>query len=92
MDKSTLITALATLADNDPRLAAVAAALNGEIRPDRPATMKLLSMGAACDRLGVSRATLWRLLKEGRVQAVEIRKGSRRIHEAELARFIEGKG
>lgn len=86
--KADLITTLAGLPDGDPRLSAVAAALADV--PNRPATLRLLSMGDACARLGCSRATLWRLLKENRIRAVEVRRGSRRVPEAELVRFVEG--
>lgn len=67
------------------------AVLSGDATSEAPRSLRLLSMGDACRALGVSRPTLWRLLREGRLSAVEVRKGSRRVPESELARFVEGR-
>jgi len=69
-------------------LAAVDAALAGK-KPDteRP-SLRLLRMGEAASETGLSRCTLWRAIKDGRLRAVEVRRGSHRIPESELRRFV----
>lgn len=92
MNKSEVLVWLAGLPDGAPELARVDAIRKGEAAPGAPAPVstRLLSMGAAAAALGVSRQTIWRLLNEGRLSAIEIRKGQRRIAEAELQRFVRG--
>ena len=68
-------------------MAAVDAALAGHPEPERP-SLRLYRMGEAASETGVSRCTLWRAIRESRLRAVEIRKGSLRIPEAELRRFV----
>ena len=69
------------------QLAAVDAALAGRPEPERP-TLRLYRMGQAATETGLSRTTLWRAIREGRLRAVEIREGSFRIPEGELRRFV----
>jgi len=45
---------------------------------------KLLTFAAAAKQLGVSRQTLWRMVKE-----IEIRKGSRRVPASALIDFVK---
>ena len=93
MSKSDLLVWLAGLADDSPELVGVDSIRRGKVdAPGAPAPVstRLLSMGAAAAALGVSRQTIWRLLNEGRLSAIEIRKGQRRIAEAELQRFVRG--
>jgi excisionase family DNA binding protein len=78
------------LLDATPQqLAAVDAALSGQTEPERP-SLRLLRMSEAARQTGLSRTTLWRAISEGRLPSVEIRKGSRRIPEAALRRWIGG--
>ena len=72
------------------QLAAVDAALAGRTEPERPGSLRLLRMGEASEISGLSRCTIWRCISDGRIKAVEIRKGSHRIAESELRRFVEG--
>ncbi len=90
MSKSELITLLAQVNDGDPRLDAVGVALTGADKPEA-VSFKLWTMGDAAKETTLSRVTLWRAIKEGRLRAVEIRKGSKRIPDADLRRFVEGK-
>ncbi len=90
MSKSELLVTLATLSDGDARLDAVASALAGQSKSDPPASLKLYRMGEAARVTGLSRPTLWRCIKDGRIKAVEVRAGSSRISEAELQRFVKG--
>lgn len=50
----------------------------------------LLGMGEAAKLLGVSRATLWRMLQSGKFQKVEILPGSYRLRRADLEAFVNG--
>ncbi|NLE41295.1 MAG: helix-turn-helix domain-containing protein, partial [Lentisphaerae bacterium] len=52
---------------------------------------RLLSMGEASAALGVSRQTVWRLVKEKKLPTVEIRRGRLRIPESALRAFVEGR-
>lgn len=93
MNKSEVLVWLAGLADDSPELARVDAIRRGKVDAPAaaaPTSTRLLSMGEASAALGVSRQTIWRLLNEGRLSAIEIRKGQRRIAEAELQRFVRG--
>jgi len=47
----------------------------------------LLRTGEAAKYLGISRTTLWRLIREGRLEQVEIRRGSHRLRKAVLDEF-----
>ena len=69
------------------QLAAVDAALSGNAKLERP-PLRLFRMGAAAKETGLSRTTLWRAIREGRLKTVEVRKGSRRIPESALLAFV----
>ena len=69
------------------QLTAVDAALSGKNEPERPC-LRLLRMGEAARETGLSRTTLWRAITEGRLNAVEVRKGSRRIPESALREYV----
>ena len=47
-----------------------------------PGDRRLLSIQQAAVALGVSRTTIWRLLRDGRLPCVELRPGSRRVPSA----------
>ncbi len=49
----------------------------------------LLSMGEAADLLGVSRATLWRMLEAGSLEKVEIYAGSYRLRVSDILELVE---
>ena len=88
MDKEKLI--MRVLAATPGELEKIGAVLNGEAEtqatlPDR----RLLSIQQAADALGVSRTTTWRLLRDGRLPFIELRKGSRRIPSAAITAFVQ---
>ena len=89
-DKSKLLVSVATLPENDARLDRLAAIMAGEER-ERPESLRLLRPGEFAERSGLSRCSVWRMCKEGRLRTVEIRKGSHRIPESELVRLVEGR-
>ena len=91
MSKSELLVALAQLPDKDARLDRIAAEIAGQEERERPASLRLFRPGEAAKALQVSRATLWRMCKEGRIRGVELRRGSVRFPESELARLVEGR-
>ncbi len=72
-------------------LARVDAALAGKIMTERPESLRLLRPGEFAERSGLSRCSVWRMCKEGRLRTVDIRKGSHRIPESELVRLVEGR-
>jgi excisionase family DNA binding protein len=51
----------------------------------------LLGMGEAAELLGVSRATLWRMVKEGRLEKVEIYYNAYRLRLSDIYDLVEGK-
>lgn len=49
----------------------------------------LLKMGEAARMMGLSRATLWRLFKEGRLEKVELYPGSYRVRKSDILSLIK---
>lgn len=77
-------------ADSGRKLAAFAAlrAEDGP-KPERPpGSLRLYKMGEAARMTGLSRTTLWRSLRDGRIKAVEVRRGSFRVPENELRKLV----
>jgi excisionase family DNA binding protein len=79
----------ALFAATPAQLAAIDAALAGRTEPPTPC-LRTLGMVEAARETGVSRFTLWRAIRDGRLRTVEIRAGSRRIPLVELQRLIAG--
>ena len=50
----------------------------------------LLGMTASAKLLGVSRATLWRMIKGGLLQKIEVLPGSFRLRRADLEAIVAG--
>jgi len=68
--------------------------LEGKPTPPKsefPVGPLLLGMSAAAKLIGVSRATLWRMCKAGRMQKVEILPGSFRLRRADLEKLATEK-
>jgi predicted DNA-binding transcriptional regulator AlpA len=92
MNKSAIITAVATLPDEDTRLARIAEILNGKAEGARPASLRLLRICEAVNVSGLSRTTIYRMLSAGTLNPVTIRPGAApRIREDELRAIVEGK-
>ena len=58
------------------------------IRPNGPL---LMGMGAGAGLLGVSRATMWRMIRAGKLEKVEVLPGSFRVRRADLEAIAAGK-
>lgn len=77
----------AVLSATEEQKAAALQLLRGEkVEPAaQPVTGPLvLGMGAAAKFLGVSRATLWRIVQAGRLERVELYSGSYRLRREDL--------
>jgi len=66
--------------------------LQGEDVPLRIDEPLLISMGEATKILGVSRATLWRIIRAGRLTKIEIYSGAFRLRRADVVALANGKG
>lgn len=66
--------------------------LNGQPEPAKPASGPLLiGMSATAALLGVSRATLWRMIKARKLVPVEVLPGSARLRRADVEALVAGK-
>jgi excisionase family DNA binding protein len=67
--------------------------LEGKLEVAAPAATGplLVGMGAGSKLLGVSRATLWRMIKAGRLDKVEVLPGSFRVRRADVEAIAAGK-
>jgi len=54
-----------------------------------PGDRRLLSIQQAAQVLNVSRTTVWRLLKAGRLPFIELRPGSRRVPSAAITELVQ---
>ncbi len=61
-------------------------------RAEAPAGPLLSGMSPAAKYLGVSRATLWRMIRAGRLGRIEVLPGSFRVRRADLEALAAGKG
>jgi len=52
----------------------------------------LLAMGKAAQYMGVSRPTMWRMIRDGRLEKIEVLAGSFRMRRADLDRYVEEYG
>jgi len=89
MNKETMIARL--LNATPAELKKVAAVFNGEPTETttEPGDRRLLSIQQAAQVLNVSRTTVWRLLRAGRLPTVELRPGSRRVPSAAITALVQ---
>lgn len=76
------------------QLAAIDRVLNGTAATQAPTTSGplLMMVTDAAKLLGVSRATIWRLTKVGKLMPVEILPGTFRIRRTDIEKLAEGMG
>ena len=81
-------------ADDKAKERALSVLLGRESSPSEPQdnTPLLLTMGEGAQLLNVSRATLWRTIKSGRLQKVELYPGAFRLRRADVIALANGKG
>ena len=79
-------TLLSTDADT---LAEVDSILEGKTTDPASTDRKLLSMTQAAETLGLSRQTIWRMVKEERLPVVEIRTGRYRVPSAAITALLQ---
>ena len=81
----------AILAANPGVLRRVDRVLTGEPTEGatEPGDRRLLSIAQAARALNVSRTTVWRLLRDGRIPVVELRPGSRRVPSQAVTEFAQ---
>ena len=73
----------------DPvKLAQIDSILTGT-QVETPSDRRLLTKTEAAKTLGMSRQTVWRMIKEGRLPVIEIRRGQHRIPSAALTSMIQ---
>ena len=71
------------------QLAKIDGVLEGTLSQE-PVSVKLFTLSAAARKTGMSRATIWRMVKGGSIRTVHIRENARRIAESELIRIANG--
>ena len=76
---------------NQEQLTTIANALEQKATPaQQDIDRKLLNSTQASKILGVSRTTVWRLAKEGKIKSIETRLGRRRIISQSITDFVLG--
>jgi len=73
-------------------LARVAATLENKLDATPPTDRKLLTLAAAAEVLGVSRQTVLRMTKDGRLPVIETRVGRHRVPSYALTALLKGTG
>ena len=65
--------------------------LEGKVPVEPVGDPVLLRMGEAAELLNVSRATLWRIIRAGRLEKVELYPGSFRLRRSDVLSLVAGK-
>jgi hypothetical protein len=65
---------------------------NGSSRDKTTTAALLMGMGAGAGFLGVSRTTLWRMIRTGQLEKVEVVPGSYRVRRADLEAIAGARG
>ncbi len=84
MNKELLMARLLTATPSE--LKKIEAVFTGEGLTE-PTDRRLLTIQQVADTLGVSRTTVWRMLRDGALPCVELRPGSRRIPSQAVTEF-----
>ena len=80
------------LAATPEQLSLIDALLEGRERgmPPELADRRLLTFTAAAATLSVSRQTVWRMVKDGRLPTIEVRAGRHRVPSSALTCLLKG--
>ncbi len=76
------------LAATPEQIRAVERALSGDKAAPEVTDTRLLTFSEAARRMNVSRQTIWRMVKEGRLPTVETRPDRYRVPAAALTAFV----
>ena len=87
MNKELLMARLLTATPSE--LKKIEAVFTGEGATE-PTDRRLYNIQQAARELNISRTSVWRLLKSGRLPFVELRKGSRRIPSEAITALVKG--
>jgi len=71
------------------KLAQVDSILEGRATEATNTDRRLLSMTQAAETMGLSRQTIWRMIKEDRLPVVEIRRGRYRVPSAAITAMLK---
>ena len=63
--------------------------LSGDAQTEAPRDRRLLTMTEAAEVLGLSRQTIWRMIKEDRLPVIEVRRGRYRVPSAALTSMLQ---
>jgi len=75
----------------DEAKAKALAVLEGRGDPEIPSGPLLLTMGEACKLIPCSRATLWRIIKSGRLPKVEIYPNAYRLRRSDILDLVNSR-
>lgn len=90
MSKSDIITWVASLTDDDPRLCQVASIKRGDVDDGGPAT---LSISEGAKRAGCGRSTIYRAIESGALKVAPLYHGGRsRIRLVDFKAWLSGAG
>ena len=84
---SELLIRVVTSPDGSPRVEHLGSPQPPREEAPRP-SYRLFQMGEVVDVTTLSRTTVWRLVKSGKLRTVDIGNGTRRVPEEELKRFL----
>ena len=80
----------ATLAATDEAKAQALKILEGKLPPDAGTDSTLLRVSEAADLLNVSRATMWRVIRSGKLKRIELYPGSLRLRRSDVLKLVKG--
>ena len=77
-------------ASDEAKSKALAILEGNEPEPEDSGSPLLVNMGDGASLLGVSRSTLWRMIRNGRLQKCEIYPGAFRLRRSDLLALVNG--
>ena len=74
-----------------PEQVAAVAGITGAAHTETPRDFRLYTFSEVSKLLGISRMTLWRMVKQGKIDTVQTSGGNRRIPGPAIHKYISGK-